>query len=53
VSPPRRSWRERRAGDRPSYFFLAFFLRAFFFFGPFFAAPFEEAALARFRLAFI
>jgi hypothetical protein len=53
MSPPRRSFLERRGGDRPSYFFLAFFLRAFFFFGPFFAAPFEEAALARFRLAFI
>src|SRR6185312_12182378 len=46
-------WLERRGGDRPSYFFLAFFRRAFFFFGAFFAAPFEAAALARLRLAFI
>lgn len=53
MSPPRRSVLERRGGDRPNYFFLAFFLRAFFFFGAFFAAPFEAAALARFRLAFI
>jgi len=54
MSPPRRSVLERRGGDRPSYFFLAFFLPAFFFFfGPFFAAPFEAAALARFRLAFM
>jgi hypothetical protein len=54
MSPPRRSVLERRGGDRPTYFFLAFFLRAaFFFFGPFFAAPFEAAALARFRFAFM